>query len=225
LGGDEEGQPLLQEIADCVTLCFNSNYSFTRNAIADMGDITQLLTELRGGNRAAEAELVSLVYAQLKRIAARQLRLEKPGRTLGATALVHEAYLRLVRQEISWHDRAHFFALAAQAMRRILVDHARARASTKRGGIREKLELDQVALYMPERPATLLVLDEALQRLAGLDPRQSSIVEMRFFGGLTEDEIAEVIGVSTRTVKREWTMAKAWLYAELRDAILPNEAP
>jgi RNA polymerase sigma-70 factor (ECF subfamily) len=187
-----------------------------------MGEITQLLTELRGGNRAVANQLMSLVYTPLKKIAARHLRLEKPGLTLSATALVHEAYLRLVDGEISWQNRAHFFAVAAQAMRRILVDHARARVAEKRGGACERVELEGRALYAPDRPETLVVLDEALDRLSALDRRQSNIVEMRFFGGLTEDEMAEVLGISSRTVKREWSSAKAWLYGELRQSIAPT---
>ena len=190
-----------------------------------MGDITQLLAEVRDGNRSAEERLMNAVYAHLKRLAARYLRMEKRGHTLNPTALVHETYLRLVGQDILWQDRSHFFAVAAQAMRRILVDHARVHVAEKRGGRRERLTLDEVFLYTPDRPDNLLILDEALVRLADLDRRQSRIVEMRFFGGLTEDEVAKVLSISTRTVKREWRMAKAWLYGELRDVIVPGEAP
>jgi len=190
-----------------------------------MGDITALLKELRGGNRSVEEQLLDAVYAHLKRLAARQLRAERPGHTLDPTALVHETYLRLVDEEIPWNDRAHFYAVAAQAMRRILVDYARSRIAERRGGRRERINLDDVILFTPERPDEFLILNEALERLDGLDRRQAAIVEMRFFGGLTEEEIAGVLHVSIRTVRREWRMAKAWLHGELRDLVVASESP
>jgi RNA polymerase sigma-70 factor, ECF subfamily len=180
------------------------------------GEVTNLLIQLKNGNRDAEPRLVPLVYAELRRLAGHYMRGERPGHTLQATALVHEAYLRLVGQkEISWQNRAHFFGVAANLMRRILVDHARAKQAKKRGGSGQKLSLDEAVLVKPEAPEQFLALDEALERLAKRDPRQSRIVELRFFGGLSEEETAEVLGISTRTVKRDWSVARAWLYQQL----------
>lgn len=180
------------------------------------GEVTNLLVQLKNGNRDAEPRLIPLVYAELRRLAGHYIRGERPGHTLQATALVHEAYLRLVGQkEISWQNRAHFFGVAANLMRRILVDHARAKQAKKRGGSGQKLSLDEAVLVKPEAPEQFLALDEALERLARRDPRQSRIVELRFFGGLSEEETAEVLGISTRTVKRDWSVARAWLYQQL----------
>jgi RNA polymerase sigma factor (TIGR02999 family) len=180
------------------------------------GDITLLLTELQAGNRAAESKLVPLVYDELRRLARRYMRGERAEHTLQPTALVHEAYLRLIGQrDVEWQNRAHFFGVAAQLMRRILVDHARARKAEKRGGSAPKVSLDETLVFTEAKGADLLALDEALTRLTERDPRQGRIVELRFFGGLTEDEAAEVLGVSTRTVKRDWNVARAWLYKEL----------
>jgi RNA polymerase sigma-70 factor (ECF subfamily) len=179
------------------------------------GDITLLLTELQTGNRAAESKLVPLVYDELRRVARRYMRGERADHTLQPTALVHEAYLRLIGQRnAQWQNRAHFFGVAAQLMRRILVDHARAHQAVKRGGSEAKLSLDETLAFTEAKGADLLAVDEALTRLTERDPRQSRIVELRFFGGLTEDEAAEVLGVSTRTVKRDWNVARAWLYKE-----------
>jgi RNA polymerase sigma factor (TIGR02999 family) len=178
--------------------------------------VTQLLLELRGGNRAAVDELTPLVYQELRRIAGGQLRSERPGHTLQATALVHEAYMKLVGQrEVAWQNRAHFFGIAAQVMRRILLDYAKERVRDKRGGAMRQTLLDEALLVSEDRASSLVVIDEALTRLELLDPRQAKVVELRFFGGLTVEETAEAMGISAPTVKREWAMAKAWLYREL----------
>jgi RNA polymerase sigma factor (TIGR02999 family) len=144
------------------------------------------------------------------------MRGERPGHTLQATALVHEAYLRLVGyQEVDWQNRAHFFGVAASLMRRILVDHARAKLAKKRGGADQKVSFDKAVLVQRETSPQLLALDEALKRLAKRDPRQARIVDLRYFGGLSEEETAEVLGISVRTVKRDWNVARAWLYQQL----------
>ena len=180
------------------------------------GDITLLLAELQAGDAAAESRLVPLVYDELRRLARRYMRAERVDHTLQPTALVHEAYLRLAGQrKTSWQNRAHFFGVAAQLMRRILVDHARARQAEKRGGSDANVTFDEALVLKPAQNPDVLALDEALMRLAERDPRQSRIVELRFFGGLTEEEIAEVLGISPRTVKRDWTVARAWLYKEI----------
>jgi len=174
------------------------------------------LAELREGNRKAESRLIPLVYDELRRLAAHYMKQERSSHTLQATALVHEAYLRLFQQrEMNWQNRAHFYAVAASLMRRILIDYARERLAKKRGGSQVKVSLDDALVVSPHPSAQLVDLDEALQRLAARDARQSRIVELRFFGGLTEEEAAEVVGVSVRTVKRDWRVAKAWLYQEV----------
>ncbi len=181
-------------------------------------DVTLLLTQVANGNQDAAARLIPLVYEELHRLAERRLRLERPNHTLQPTALVHEAYLKLVAQRnANWQSRAHFFALASQLMRRILVDYARSRLRAKRGGKQVKLPLDEALLFTEDRCDELLALDESLERLEKLDARQSRIVELRFFGGLTVEEAAEVLGISPKTVKREWSTAKAWLYGELKE--------
>jgi len=180
------------------------------------GEITRLLAEIKSGNRDAESRLIPLVYNELRRLASHYMRRENPGHTLQATALVHEAYLRLTQQkEVNWQNRAHFYGVAASLMRRILIDHARERLAKKRGGSREKVSLDAAIVVSPYPSAQLLAVEEALQRLAVRDPRQGRIVELRFYGGLTEEEAAEVLAVSVRTVKRDWKVAKAWLYQEI----------
>jgi RNA polymerase sigma factor (TIGR02999 family) len=180
------------------------------------GEVTQLLLELKHGNREAEEQLIPLVYKELRRIASRYLRNERSGHSLQPTALVHEAYLRLTKMDkIDWQGRSHFFAISATQMRRILVDHARARDNKKRGSGSDIISIDDAFLPSPERPIEIVALDEALGRLAELDERQSKIVELRFFGGLNEEETGNVLGISTRTVKRDWRLAKAWLYQEL----------
>ena len=180
------------------------------------GEVTRLLEELSDGNQDAMAALVPLVYEQLRRLARGHMRRERRMPTLQTTALVHEAYLRLVNQRnVRWQNRAHFFAIAAQAMRRILVSRARAALAEKRGGGGEKIQIDGLDIANPESPVDLVAIDEALQRLAALDPQQGRIVELRFFGGLTVDETADVLQLSAPTVKRDWRTAKAWLRREL----------
>ena len=176
--------------------------------------------ELRNQSTAdneALAELIRLVYDELRRLASFYLRGERPGHTLQTTALVHEAYLRIAGQRrAQWENRSQLFAIAAQQMRRILVDYARSHGASKRGGAAVKVSLDNAMLVSRERSAAALVVDESLTKLAVLDPEQARITELRFFGGLTVEETAEVIGISPATVKREWTMAKAWLTRDLR---------
>jgi len=180
------------------------------------GEITQLLLRARHGDRDAESALVPLVYDELRRQARRYMRNERPDHTLQATALVHEAYLKLIEQtEITWQNRAHFFGVAAQLMRRILVDHARAKLARKRGGSQQKISLDGAIAFSPAQSEQFLAINEALDRLSQLDPRQGRVVELKFFVGLSDEEAAEVLGVSTRTVKRDWAVARAWLYREL----------
>jgi len=180
------------------------------------GDITQLLVDLRRGSPEADAKLAPLVYTQLRRLAAHYMKHERPGHTLQPTALVNEAYLRLVAwQEANWKDRAHFFRVAARLMRQILVEHARARSAGKRGGSIQKITLDEALEFSPERSDELIALDDALQSLERLDPRQTQIVELRFFVGLSVEETAEALGISARTVKRDWNVARAWLHGEL----------
>ncbi len=165
------------------------------------------------------SELISVVYNELRRLAAHYMKAERPDHTLQPTALVHEAYLRLVgRGQRDWKDRAHFFAVAADTMRTLLVDHARARLAAKRGGGRTRTELGDTAETNCLEGEDLIALDEALSRLAVQDARQARIVELRYFGGLDIREVAAVLGISERTVKREWSMAKAWLYVELSAA-------
>jgi len=180
------------------------------------GRVTELLLELSGGSQAAVDELIPFLYQELKRLAAAQLRHERPDHTLQVTALVHEAYLKLVDQrQANWRNRAHFFAVAARVMRRILLDYAKERTRGKRGGNARKTSLDEALVVSHDRAFELVEIDEALDRLKALDQRQAQVVEMRFFGGLSVEETAEALGVSEPTVKREWAMAKAWLYREI----------
>ena len=181
------------------------------------GEITKLLQTWSAGDPAAAEQLLPLVYDELRHIAARQLRQERGGHTLQATAVVNEAYLRLQGHEgFQWPSRAHFFAFAAHLIRRVLVDHARHRNRAKRGGGLERVTLAEAEDLALERAPDLVALDEALTRLEALDPRKAAVVELRFFGGLTTDEIAQHLSVSPETVGREWRRAKAWLYKELR---------
>ncbi len=181
--------------------------------------VTQLLLSWRDGNKSALDELLPLVYAELRRLADSQLRNERPGHTLQSTALVHEAYLRLVGQkDAQWQNRAHFFAVAARVIRRILVDHARARSAAKRGLGVAKLSLDEALLVEDKREWELVALDDALNRLAELDEQQSRVVELRFFTGLSVVETAEALGISAATVKRDWATARAWLMREVERA-------
>lgn len=178
--------------------------------------ITELLKQWRNGDQMALDQLMPLVYDELHSLAQRALNHQSGGQTLQTTALVNEAYLRLCNlPQVEWQDRAHFFAVAARIMRFLLVDHARAKASAKRGGGIQRVELDEAAVYTPERSADLLALDNALNRLAVVDEKKSRIVELRYFGGLTVEEVAEVLGIAAISVKREWAKAKLWLYHEL----------
>jgi RNA polymerase sigma factor (TIGR02999 family) len=179
-------------------------------------DVTLLLRAWGGGDKQALDRLAPMVYRELRRIAGRMMAAERPNHTLQATALVNEAYVRLVdTQQVSWQDRAHFFALCARAMREILIDHARARGSAKRGGNQVMIELDENLAAHASPEANLLELDDALKRLAEIDPRKSQVVELRFFGGLSLEETAETLKVSTKTVQRDWDLARGWLYREL----------
>jgi RNA polymerase sigma factor (TIGR02999 family) len=176
-------------------------------------EITQLLMKWSQGDKSALDQLVPLVYPELRRLAKRHMNRENPGHTLQTSALINEAYLKLVdQQNVEWQNRAHFFAVAAQLMRHILVDHARTRNYAKRGGGAPKVPLDEAAALTEQRAAELIALDDALRDLATLDERRSQIIELRFFGGLSLDETAEVINISPSTVQREWRAAKAWLH-------------
>jgi RNA polymerase sigma factor (TIGR02999 family) len=178
--------------------------------------VTALLERARRGHEDALAELLPLVYQELRRVAASYLRRERPGQTLQATALVHEAYLRLLReQHVSWENRAHFCAIAANSMRQILVERARARNAAKRGGQLHRVTLDDAIAGAEAAGVDVDALDQALARLAEIDPQQARLVELRYFGGLTIEETAGVLDVSPATVKRSWTVAKAWLRKEL----------
>jgi RNA polymerase sigma factor (TIGR02999 family) len=176
-------------------------------------NLTQLLHEWQQGDTGALDELTALVYDELRRIAHRYVRQERDGHTLETTALVHEAYVRLVgQQKIEWQNRAHFFAVMAQVMRHILIDHARRRHYAKRGGQLQRVSLDDASMMTPARAAELVALDEALVELAKLDPRKGRVVELRYFGGLSLEETAAILDVSIMTVRRDWRAARAWLY-------------
>jgi RNA polymerase sigma factor (TIGR02999 family) len=181
-------------------------------------EITRLLLAWGSGDKAALDALMPIVYDELRRLAKRYMRRQNPDHTLQTTALVNEAYLRLIdSSRVRWQDRTHFFAISAQLMRRILVDFARAKNSRKRGGEQIQITLDERIEAPFETETNLVELDEALQRLAKLSPRQSRIVELRYFGGLSEEEISETLAISTRTVRRDWSLARAWLYRELNN--------
>jgi RNA polymerase sigma factor (TIGR02999 family) len=180
--------------------------------------VTALLARARAGDASALSDVFPLIYGELRRLAERQLRQEPDGHTLSPTALVHEAYMRLVDYaRVEWNGRSHFLAVASTAMRRILVEHARAHRSDKRGGTLRRVPIDAVELGTDERSELLLALDEALGRLQTLDRRQAQVVECRFFGGLTEEETAEALGIGLRTAKRDWAKARSWLHRELYD--------
>jgi RNA polymerase sigma-70 factor (ECF subfamily) len=188
------------------------------------GEITCLLLNWGTGDRAALDSLIPLVYQELRRLAHLQMRRERAGDTLQTTALVNEAYLRLVDYErVRPRDRTHFFAIAAQAMRRILIERARSRGSKKRGSGAQRLSLSETADISNNQAADLVALDEALTNLAGIDSRKSQIVELKYFGGLTTKEISEVLGVSTPTVERDWRMAKIWLHREISRTVTTDE--
>jgi RNA polymerase sigma factor (TIGR02999 family) len=183
-------------------------------------EVSGLLREIGGGDREAAARLLPIVYSELRRLAAHYMRGEQSGQSIQPTELVHEAYLRLVGQErIDWQGRSHFMGMAAISMRRILVERARRKSAEKRGGGGEKLPLDDLDAFTPEKSSQLLALDEALERLASLSPRQGRIVELRFFAGLNFDEIAKMEALSLRTVKYDWGAARAWLHREIARAI------
>ena len=180
-------------------------------------DVTQLLEAVSKGEPRALNELLPLVHAELRRQAARYLRRERQNHTLQPTALVNEAFLKLVEQRnVRWQNRAHFFGVAAQSMRRVLIDHARTQKRLKRGGPKHQVTLDDAMIRTEGRSIDVLALDQALDRLAVIDERQARIVELRFFGGLSVEETGEVVGLSPATIKREWSMAKAWLHSELK---------
>ena len=179
-------------------------------------EITTLLKAWSGGDPVALERLAEQVYPELRRIARRYIKNERPGNTLQATALIHEVYLRLIDvTKVEWRERAQFFAMAAQMMRRILVNAANARAAQKRGGGTPKLSIDETAVLSPEPDRAILALDDALTVFARLAPRQAKVVELRYFGGLTEDEIVAALNISPRTVRRDWDFAKAWLAQQL----------
>lgn len=188
------------------------------------GEITQLLQEASQGRKEAFDRVLPLIYQELNRIARNRLRLERPGHTLSTTALVHEAYLRLVGQtRVEWRNRNQFFAVASDAMRRILIDHAKRSQAAKRGGGADNVPIDAIAEFVSadvsSQAEELLALDEALTRLAEFNPDGARVVQYRFFGGLSNDEVADVLGVSERSVRRMWTVAKAWLRKELDDSL------
>jgi RNA polymerase sigma factor (TIGR02999 family) len=185
-----------------------------------MSDVTQILSAIEQGNARAAEDLLPLVYGELRRLAAGKLARESPGQTLEPTALVHEAYLRLVGVDRvqHWDSRGHFFAAAAEAMRRILVDNARRKRRPKHGGDRRRVDLEEVGAVEPAHGDDLLALDEALAKLAAEDPAKADLVKLRYFGGFTIDEAAELLGISRATAKRYWTYARAWLYSEITDA-------
>ncbi len=184
-----------------------------------MNEISQLLRAWGEGHQGALAKLIPIVYAELRHLAHRYMRRERPGHGLQTTALVNEAYMRLVDyRRMRWQDRAHFFAVSAQLMRRILVEHAR-RQNLKRGGGVQHISLDETAIVGGGPGADLVALDDAMNALARLDPRKAQVVEMRFFGGLSVDETAEVLGVSSATIRREWSSAKIWLYSMMTGGV------
>lgn len=183
------------------------------------GDVTEALHRWQGGDEQALDQLLAAVYPELRRMAARQLRGERANHSLQPTALVHEVYLRLIdQQRVDWHNRAHFLAIAARLSRRVLVDHARRRQAWKRGMGLRAANLDDVDVAAATPAPDLVALDDALQRLAELDPRQARVIELRYFGGLSIEEAADVLGVSSGTVKRDWESARLWLFAELKPA-------
>jgi len=185
-------------------------------ALPQSAEITGLLRAWSGGDQTALDRLAAQVYDELRRIARHYMRNERAGNTLQTTALVNEVYLRLVDvKDVDWRQRAQFFAISAQMMRRILVDAARARGSHKRGRGAVKVNVDEAAFLSPERDSSLVALDEALEAFSTVAPRQAKVVELRYFGGLTEEKIAEVLKISPRTVRRDWTFAKSWLMREL----------
>jgi len=184
--------------------------------VSSSGEVTRLFAEIRAGNREAESKLIRLVYDELRRLAHHYMQLERTNHTLQATAVVHEVYLKLVKQRaISWQNKAHFLAFAAVLMRRVLCDYARSHARIKRGAEYGRLPLDEDLVFSKEKSEEIIDLDRALARLQELDHRQSKVVELLYFGGLTVEETASALGISSRTVKRDWSVARAWLHREL----------
>jgi RNA polymerase sigma factor (TIGR02999 family) len=185
---------------------------------ASTQEITQLLLAWGNGDHSALERLMPMVYEEMRKMARRYMNRQRPGHTLQTTALVNEAYLRLVdSSQVRWQNRAHFFAISAQLMRRILVDFARSRSNLKRGGGAQRVSIGEATEVSSTAGVDLVALDDALKALSAFDPRQSQIVELRYFGGLSEEEIAEALKISTRTVRREWSQARAWLYRELEN--------
>ena len=190
--------------------------ALAESLVSEPGDITSILARLREGKPEAYNELMPLVYRELRDIAGRYMNRERPDHTLQATALVNEAYMRLLGQtQVQWQGRAHFFAVASQAMRRILIEHARKKSRRNNGPRRQLVDLEQLAAPPSEGSLDLLELDEQLDKLEGIDPRKTRVMELRLFGGLTLEETAEVLGVTRRTVDRDWKFAKTWLYQRL----------
>src|SRR5271155_3266140 len=185
--------------------------------MSESQEVTMLLSALTNGEDGAASKLIPVVYDELRRLAGSYMRRERVDHTLQPTALVHEAYLKLVEQRsVDWQSRAHFFGIAAQVMRRILIDHARGYLRDKRGGGQKPVPIDEALVFAPEQSMELVKIDQALEQLTKLDPRQAKIVELRFFGGLTVEQTADLLGISEKTVKRDWSMAKAWLRGELK---------
>jgi len=203
-----------------MVIAVNEAESRRKPMASDSDYVSQLLVEWSNGNERALEDLLPLIYNELRRLAHNFLYHERSGHTLQTTALVHEAYLKLIDQrDARWQNRAHFFAIAAQAMRRILIDSARKHTAAKRRGAGENVSLDEAANLSDEPDSSLLALDEALKALAAIDRQQGRIVELRYFGGLTIEETAEVMKLSPATIKREWAMARAWLHQELTDVV------
>jgi RNA polymerase sigma factor (TIGR02999 family) len=194
--------------------------NFCAVILEKMSDVTRILSAIDRGDPHAAEQLLPLVYEELRKLAAQKLAQEKPGQTLQATALVHEAYLRLVgeEKESHWDSRRHFFAAAAEAMRRILVDSARRRGAQKRGARRERIDLPELAESSKDDPIDLLALDEALKKLAAQHPQKAQVVQLRFFAGCTLEEAAEALGIARATAQRHWTFARAWLFGQLHQS-------
>lgn len=186
------------------------------SGVNEKQEVTILLQRLKDGNRDAVDELVPIVYSELQKLASYYLKSERGQHTLQPTALVHEAFLKLVEQETQWQNRTHFFAMAASVMRRILVDYARSHNAEKRGRDVERIAIDDAFVYVEERAADMIALDEALEVLAQIDERRATVVELKFFGGLNNEEIADALGIHSNTVLRDWNLARAWLRSQIK---------
>jgi len=193
--------------------------------MSDKAAITRLLNDWRSGDEAALAELTPVVYEELRRTARRLFRSERGNHTMQPTALVHEAFVKLIDADVAWQDRAHFFALSSRLMRRTLVDHANARRAAKRGGGAENLPLDEERVSLEQTDTGLLDLDEAISELAALDPRKAELIELKYFGGLSVEEMEEITGLSSSTLGRDLRMARAWLKVRLGQVQVPPEPP